>query len=88
MLGVLGVGFRVWLTAADAPLTNSDEATMGLAALHIWRGADFPVYFYGQHYMGTIEAYLSAPLVGLLGTTTVALRLPSLARYTRIHFLM
>ena len=88
MLGVLGVGFRVWLTAVDAPLTNSDEATMGLAALHIWRGEDFPVYFYGQHYMGTIEAYLAAPLVGLLGTTTLALRLPTLALYSLFLILL
>ncbi|NUT04479.1 MAG: hypothetical protein HOV76_13440 [Hamadaea sp.] len=80
-LGLLGVGFRVWLTARDAPLTNSDEATIGLAALHIWRGEDFPVYFYGQHYMGTIEAYLAAPFVGLLGPTTLALRLPTLALF-------
>ncbi len=88
LLGVLGVGFRVWLTTADAPLTNSDEATIGLAALHIWRGEDFPVYFYGQHYMGTIEAYLSAPLVGLLGTNTLALRLPTLALYSLFLFLL
>jgi hypothetical protein len=78
---VLGVGFRIWLTVRDAPLTNSDEATIGLAALHIWRGEDFPVYFYGQHYMGTIEAYLAAPLVGWLGPTTIALRLPTLALF-------
>jgi hypothetical protein len=87
VIGLLGVGFRVWLTAVDAPLTNSDEATMGLAALHIWRGVDFPVYFYGQNYMGTIEAYLSAPLIGLLGTTTLALRLPTLALYALFLFL-
>lgn len=88
MLGLLGVGFRAWLTTADTPLTNSDEAMMGLAALHIWRGVDFPVYFYGQHYMGTIEAYVSAPLVSLLGTTTLALRLLTLALYSLFLFLM
>ncbi|NUT34832.1 MAG: hypothetical protein HOV79_17385 [Hamadaea sp.] len=88
VLGALGVGFRAWLIARDAPLTNSDEATIGLAALHIWRGEDFPVYFYGQHYMGTIEAYLAAPLVGLLGPTTLALRLPTLALFALFLFLM
>jgi len=85
---VLGVGFRIWLIARDAPLTNSDEATIGLAALHIWRGEDFPVYFYGQHYMGTIEAYLAAPLVGWLGPTTLALRLPTLALFSLFLTLM
>lgn len=87
VLGILGVGFRVWLTASGAPLTNSDEATMGLAALHIQHGTGFPVYFYGQHYMGTVEAYLSAPLVALLGPTTLALRLPTLALYSLFLFL-
>jgi hypothetical protein len=88
VLGALGWGLRIWLTAVDAPLTNSDEATMGLAALHIWRGEDFPGYFYGQHYMGTIEAYLAAPLVGWLGPTTAALRIPTLALYALFLWLM
>jgi hypothetical protein len=80
-LGLLGIGLRVWLTVREVPLTNSDEATIGLAALHIWRGEDFPIYFYGQHYMGTIEAYLAAPWLGLLGPTTLALRLSTLALF-------
>ena len=44
---------------------------MGLAALHIARGEDFPVFFYGQEYMGTLEAYLAAPLVALFGPSVL-----------------
>ncbi|MFC0504366.1 hypothetical protein [Micromonospora costi] len=76
-----GVGYRLALLAWDAPPTNSDEATMGLAALHIARGQDFPVWFYGQTYMGTLEAYLAAPVLALTGPSVLGLRLPTLALY-------
>ncbi|MEU7679581.1 hypothetical protein AB0C42_32745 [Micromonospora taraxaci] len=77
-----GVGYRLWLLAHATPPTNSDEATMGLAALHIARGEDFPVWFYGQQYMGTLEAYLAAPVFALAGgPSLVGLRLPTLVLY-------
>ncbi|MGW0214712.1 hypothetical protein ACWDXH_09985 [Micromonospora chokoriensis] len=77
-----GVGYRLWLLAHATPPTNSDEATMGLAALHIARGEGFPVWFYGQQYMGTLEAYLAAPVFALAGgPSLVGLRLPTLALY-------
>jgi hypothetical protein len=61
---------------------------MGLAALHIGQGRELPVFFYGQHYMGTLEAYLAAPLLRLFGTGTVLLRLPLLAIYAAFLFCM
>ena len=64
---VAGVAYRLGLLFSDTPQTNSDEATMGLAALHIAQGRDFPVWFYGQRYMGTLEAYLAAPVFALAG---------------------
>ncbi|MGC4758471.1 hypothetical protein [Micromonospora trifolii] len=77
-----GVGYRLWLLVHAAPPTNSDEATMGLAALHIARGENFPVWFYGQQYMGTLEAYLAAPVFALAGgPSLLGLRLPTLALY-------
>ncbi len=76
-----GVAYRLVLLLHDTPPTNSDEATMGLAALHIAQGREFPVWFYGQAYMGTLEAYLAAPLVALAGPSTLALRVPTLALY-------
>ncbi|MFD6567736.1 hypothetical protein [Micromonospora profundi] len=77
-----GIGYRLWLLAHSTPATNSDEATMGLAALHIARGEGFPVWFYGQQYMGTLEAYLAAPIFALAGGPSVlGLRLPTVALY-------
>ncbi|MET8906880.1 DUF423 domain-containing protein [Micromonospora sp. NPDC004551] len=81
LVGCAGIGYRLALLLADAPPSNSDEATMGLAALHIARAEDFPVWFYGQAYMGTLEAYLAAPLVALAGPSVLTLRLPTLALY-------
>ncbi|MEU1761038.1 DUF423 domain-containing protein [Micromonospora sp. NPDC005257] len=81
LVGFVAVGYRLALLFTDAPPTNSDEATMGLAALHIARGDGFPVWFYGQAYMGTLEAYLAAPLVALAGPSVLVLRLPTLALY-------
>ncbi|MCM0678973.1 hypothetical protein NCC78_30530, partial [Micromonospora phytophila] len=78
---VAGVAYRLGLLLHDAPPTNSDEATMGLAALHISRGQEFPVWFYGQAYMGTLEAWLAAPVFALAGPSTLGLRLPTLALY-------
>ncbi|PZF88967.1 hypothetical protein [Micromonospora deserti] len=81
LAAVAGVGYRLALLLHDAPPTNSDEATMGLAALHIAQGREFPVWFYGQEYMGTLEAWLAAPLFALAGPSTLGLRLPNLALY-------
>ncbi|WP_425689273.1 hypothetical protein [Micromonospora sp. DT201] len=79
---VAGVGYRLGLLAYAATPTNSDEATMGLAALHIARGEGFPVWFYGQQYMGALEAYLAAPVFTLAGgPSLLGLRLPTLALY-------
>ncbi|MGC5022877.1 hypothetical protein [Micromonospora sp. DT47] len=81
LLGVAGVGYRLVLTLLTVPNGNSDEATFGLAALHIAAGRERPVFLYGQHYMGMAEAYLAAPLVALAGPGWPVLRLPLVALY-------
>ncbi|WP_207916499.1 glycosyltransferase family 39 protein [Micromonospora sp. KC723] len=81
LLGVVAVGYRLVLTLLTIPAANSDEATFGLAALHIAAGRERPVFLYGQHYMGTVEAYLAAPLVALVGPSWPVLRLPLVALY-------
>lgn len=81
ILGAAGVVYRLLMMLSSAPAIHSDEATMGLAALHISEGRELPVFFYGQHYMGTLEAYLAAPLFALFGPSVLALRIPTLALY-------
>lgn len=78
---VFGVALRGAVLLAGLPPTNSDEAFMGLMARHIADGRAAPVWFYGQEYMGTIEAWTTAPLFALFGSSTALLRLPNLAWY-------
>lgn len=66
---------RLVLISQGWPLTNSDEGTMGIMALHITYQGEHPTFFYGQHYMGSWEAFLAAGLFHLFGPTLFALRL-------------
>lgn len=79
--GTIGVVYRGALVAAGIPLTNSDEATMGLMARHILAGIHAPVFFYGQHYMGALEAYVAVPLFAVAGSSTAVLRLFNVVLY-------
>jgi 4-amino-4-deoxy-L-arabinose transferase-like glycosyltransferase len=65
---------RLWLLAHDVPTLNSDEATVGLMALHILHG-QWTVFYWGQSYMGSLEAILAAPWIALFGPTSFALHL-------------
>lgn len=87
-IGAAGVAWRLILMLQGVPPSNSDEATQGLAAMHVAEGRDFPVFFYGQHYMGTIEPFLAAPLVALFGPSTLMLRVPTLLLYVLFLVLM
>lgn len=72
---LVAVLLRLLILARGWPQLNSDEGTMGIMALHIAYQGKFPLIFYGQDYMGTIEAYLGALMFHLFGPTTLALRL-------------
>jgi hypothetical protein len=41
---------------------EGDDAIMGLMALHISKGQEFPIFFWQAHYSGPIASYLAAPL--------------------------
>ncbi|WP_422770254.1 ArnT family glycosyltransferase [Plantactinospora sp. WMMC1484] len=86
-LGLLGLGYRLVLVLLTVPGSNSDEATFGLAALHIAAGEELPVFLYGQHYMGTVQSYLAAPLFLLFGAGWVPLRIPLLLLYAAFVYL-
>ncbi|MFC3501698.1 hypothetical protein ACFOOK_12105 [Micromonospora krabiensis] len=88
LLGLVGVGYRLVLTLYTVPASNSDEATFGLAALHISEGRAHPVFLYGQRYMGMLESYLAAPLIWLAGPSWPVLRLPMLVLYALFLYLI
>ncbi len=73
---VFATGLRILLIAMNWPPTNSDEGVMGIIALHIAYHGEHTLMFYGQNYMGTIEAYLAALFFHLFGGPSLfALRL-------------
>ncbi|GCE14759.1 hypothetical protein KTT_46180 [Tengunoibacter tsumagoiensis] len=72
---VCGVALRIFLSLHNWPQTNSDEATIGLMARHIVNLGEHPIFFYGQQYMGALEAYLAAPFFVVLGSSLFSLRL-------------
>jgi hypothetical protein len=71
----LALTLRVWLVTIGLPRFDSDEGTMGLMALHIELHGAHPVFFYGQAYMGSLEAYVAAVLFGSFGASDLTLRL-------------
>lgn len=68
------------LLASDAVPFNSDEAVVALMARHILRG-ERPWFFYGQAYMGSLDAYLIAAAFRLLGERVLTIRLVQLALF-------
>jgi hypothetical protein len=70
-----GVLIRLGLVLLDWPRSDSDEGTMGLMALHIAARGEHPVFFYGQAYMGSLQAYIGAVLFTLFGASVFSLRL-------------
>ena len=69
------VALRFVLIAQGWPATNSDEATMGLMARDIAYRGQLPIFFYGQYYMGALEAYIAAAVFRLSGSSLFSLRL-------------
>ena len=74
-LVALAALLRLTLAARGWPVLNSDEATMGLMGGDVLRLGARPVFFYGQDYMGALQAYLEAPVFALFGPTPLAVRL-------------
>ena len=69
------VMLRLVLLVQGWPVTNSDEATMGLMARDIAYRGQLPIFFYGQHYMGALEAYIAALVFQLFDSSLFSLRL-------------
>src|SRR3989442_15392650 len=79
---VLAVSLRVLLAYLGWPNMDSDEGTMGLMARHVAYGGEYPIFFYGQPFMGSLEAYLGAAFFQLFGSSLFALRLGAIVLFT------
>ncbi|MEK6221320.1 MAG: hypothetical protein N2D54_03645, partial [Chloroflexota bacterium] len=72
--------FKIWLINKQSIPFNADEAIVGLMARHILQGQR-PVFFYGQAYMGSLDAWLVAAAFKLLGESLNAIRYVQILLY-------
>jgi hypothetical protein len=77
---------RVWLLVHTRGVIAGDEAMVGLQAEFILRG-QHPVYYYGQPYMGSLEAYFAALLFTIAGISVWTLRAVSILLSVFLTFL-
>lgn len=70
------VVFRSLVPLAYEQLFDSDQAIVGLMAKHLSEFRAVPLFFYGQHYMLGVQAWIAAPFFWLGGPTIEMLRLP------------
>lgn len=85
-LGAIGIitlalALRILIAALGWPPDDSDEGTMGIMALHIAHAGAHPIYFYGQAYMGVLEAYIGAFFFHFFGASVLTLRSGAILLY-------
>jgi 4-amino-4-deoxy-L-arabinose transferase-like glycosyltransferase len=71
---VVSAVLKIWLILIDVVPFNSDEAVVALMARHILKGAR-PIFFYGQAYMGSLDAWIVASGFWLFGEKIWVIRL-------------
>jgi len=74
LLLLLGMALRATFLLFPQSAIDSDNALYGLMAKHITEG-EFPLFTYGQHYMGALESYVAALFFLLFGVSGHALKL-------------
>src|SRR5947209_14670115 len=70
---LIALALRTWLIVRTHGVLDGDEALVGIQAERILRG-EFPIYFYGIPYFGSLEAYLIALIFAITGPSVWALR--------------
>ena len=82
LLGALLVAviLKAWLLCLDVIPFNADEAVVALMGRHILAG-ERPVFFYGQAYLGSLDAWLVAFGFALFGQQVWVVRLVQICLY-------
>ena len=71
---LVAVGWKALLLVKGVIPFNSDEAIVALMARHILAG-ERPVFFYGQVYMGSLDAFLTAAGFSVFGEQVWVIRM-------------
>ena len=77
-LMIVGLALRLDFVLPANSVIDADEAIVGLMARHLLAGADIPIFYYGQHYMGSLEAIITAGMFYLFGESSFTLKLTPL----------
>src|SRR3954451_22112671 len=72
---LVGLAFRLAIIASPLGEIDGDEAVVGLMARHIAFVGERPVFYWGQPYLGSLEAFTAAPLFRLFDSSTPLLKL-------------
>jgi hypothetical protein len=72
---VVGLGLRLAIISSPLGEIDGDEAVVGLMARHIALLGERPVFYWGQPYLGSLEAFTAAPLFRLFDSSTGVLKL-------------
>jgi hypothetical protein len=79
---VAGIAFRIALlvrydlvNGGDVDVYLADEGVVGLMGKHILEGRELPIFFYGQDYLGALEAYCVALSFAVFGVGFTSLRI-------------
>ena len=80
-LVAIGLAWRIWMlthyrfvSGGDVDVYLADEGIVGLMGKHILEQHALPVFFYGQAYLGALEAYIAALFFAVFGVGLTALR--------------
>ncbi len=71
----VGVAARIFMAWAMMESSSSDHGVPCLMAKHIAEGRCFPIFYYGQPYMGSLEPAVSALFCKILGMNGFAVNL-------------
>ena len=77
---LVAVGLKGWLVFSGKLPFNSDEAVVALMGRHILVG-ETPIFFYGQAYMGSLDAWLVALGFWFFGVQDWVVRLVQIILY-------
>src|SRR5690348_13152729 len=72
---LIGLGLRLAVIASPLGEIDGDEAVVGLMARHIAFLDERPVFYWGQPYLGSLEAFTAAPFFKLFDSSTALLKL-------------
>lgn len=69
-----GLGLRLWVLASPLGGLDSDEAVTALIAEDMLDGS-FSAFYWDQDYGGTLDSIVTAPVLAVFGSSTVAVKL-------------